>query len=1147
MQLVHEGADEQASNDDYDPADLIAGASNRNDLSSTQKKQQQQQQQPHEPSAEIESAESNKTRMKGNLTATTADQSDPAAAAVSPSSSTSHFNPSTKTPDTNKSSISEYTAVAAAASPPPAEPKQDERSNSFFQTNNVPIRARVVGFFMFLILLMLVLIAIYGIKDKTTFNLGYFSLGREGTNLADVMKVFYHQKGSILLDVTTSNTDNVYQSKINSRRLASAWGEDFLFGGDYTTDDASSSSLTSHVQLIDQMVDSRSLAYNQYHVPFDHESDIDGTTFTSDTAGASSSSSSSSGQQRQQQMTTFSTASSTNHHVDYKVIGCWGISMESSKYIDKLETPSFHLRNFQKYLTDASVRPNKLGIVEDFEVFCKYIIKNRDYLDIHPGWQESECIYNTFYNTYSKSKVSVNDAFIAMAQSYKPFGDFIGVKMNSTTVSTAVEWVCTNVSLRTSGTTSLYDDVSFGLKLQERWNDAFQTYGGTFANKYNIPIVVSSSEFTYPLVGRHIRNSLWVCAVVIIIGTYFAMLCLFSFEFVLTLLTGLSMITVFIFTVYMGLLVISWRIDLGTLIALNIMVPLSIVFPLYMSYQILTCDDLHEEKIGLHKPSSSYENYDLFYYRYLLEDVIQMPPHAVRAVLASNLSLLQPLFLSIIAGVSFIRSDFKALQKIGYWFILCALTSYVYTALVLPLLLMLPCKTNCCGDRCRKRDKGPAAAARRRRIVDSTDQFGDEYYEPYYQNFQVVKNDLESIPVEDELRYAGQDHDGRNIYRQLADRRDIIGRYYGSSMVAGPEQSVMYRGDMDMDMDGGMDRRGFVDQIGMDEGYEHPDSYRYDHLSYSRRSPYHDGMHHSPPPPMDLPGNDITNRHMSLQYHEDPLFGREGGPPPSSYSSYPLSDQYDHLSYGNGNGSNGLTYEQSIMLQQYPFAANNFRGSQSMQDGRNYLPYDPTPLSIDYSLSSSSRYQQSNTNASSTADYSSRYYDEPTTSNYYSSYEPSGIASRTHVSYRRPPAAVKTSVKYPPPMPMPMHSSMYSSSQYSASDGGNTPTLQQSNYTSSYHPSENTFHSDYQSSQTNSEYLLTAGSTYYDRQSTINKSIILPSQINSFHHSRHLGTNTDDDDDDDGIDDYSSIPQSLPRDRGATLVPRPAFVQRGFI
>jgi len=283
---------------------------------------------------------------------------------------------------------------------------------------------------------------------------------------------------------------------------------------------------------------------------------------------------------------------------------------------------------------------------------------------------------------------------------------------------------------------------------------------------------------------------------------------------------------------------------------------------------------------------------------------------------------------------------------------------------------------------------------------------------------------------------------------------------------------------------------------------------------------------------------------MSLQYREDPLLGVG---PPSSFSSYPLSDQYDHLSYDNGNGSNGLTYEQSIMLQQYPFAANNFRGSQSMQDGRNYyLPRDPTPLSIDYSLSSSSRYQQSNTNASSTADYSSRYYDEPTTSNYYSSYEPSGIASRTHVSYPRPPAAVKNTVKYPPPTPMPMHSSMYSSSRYSASDPGNTPTLQQSNYTSSYHPSENTFHSDYQSSQTNSEYPLTAGSTYYDRQSTINKSIILPSQINSFHHSRHLGTNTDDDDDD-GIDDYSSTPQSLPRDRGATLVPRPDFVQRGFV
>ena len=1155
MQLADEAADEEK--EEGDSTDDLALASNRNHPSS---KQQQ-----HDEPAVIESAKGTRARMKGDdLTTAADDQSDTATISPSAPPAAAHIHPSMTSSD-NKSSIPQHTVAIAE------ESKQNEESKSFFQKNNVPFRARAVGFFMFLILLMLVLIAIYGIKAKTAFNLGYFSLGREGTNLADVLEVFHHHKGSLLLDVTTSNTDNVYQSKSSSsyRRLVSASVRKYLSSDavDYTTDDvsltsfssSSSSLLTSPVQSIDQMVDRQSLGYNHY-VPFDHGTAVDDISVASDTAVSASI----------QQFSSTSRATN-NHHVDYKVTGCWGISLEQSKYIDEFETPSFHLRNFQKYLTDTTVRPNKLGIVEDFKAFCEYIIKNRDYLDIHPQWQESECIYNSFINTYSKSKISVNNAFIAMAQNYAPFGAFIGVRVNSTTVSTIVEWVCTNVSLRTSDTMSLYDDVSFGLKLQERWDDAFQTYGGTYANKNNVPIIVSSSEFTYPLLGRHIRNNLWVSAVVITIGTFLAMLCLFSFEFVLTLLTGLSMITIFIFTVYMGLMVISWRIDLGTLIALNIMVPLSIVFPLYMSYQILTCDDLHEEKIGLHKPSSSYENYDLFYYRYLLEDVIQMPPHAVRAVLASNLSLLQPLFLSIIAGVSFIGSDFKALQKIGYWFILCALTSYVYTALVLPLLLMLPSKTNCCGgDRwwcCWKKKKSDKVPVRRRTsggfIGGSTDH--DEYYEPYYQTFQVVK-DPESIPVEDE--YANLEPDGRNIYRQLADRREIIGRYYGSSMVAGPEQSVMY-----MDRDMGMDRSGFDD---LGEGYDQPDSYHYDYLSYNRRPPYHGGYHnsssggmhhphhpyHHPPYPMDLPVDDIINGHISLRYRDDPLLG-VGPPSPSSSSPYLLSDDqyaYDHPSYGNG--SNSLTYEQSMMLQQYPFAAGNILGSQSLQGGRNYyLPRDPSPLPLDYSLiNRSSRYPANTTNASSSsstittaaADYSSRYY-EPAASNYSSSYEPSGIASRPHVSYRphighRPPATVRTTVQYPSTIPMPMHSSIYSSSQYSASAAGGIHSSlqqQQSNYMSSYHPSETTLHAEYQSSQTNSEYPLTVGSTYYDRQSTIDESIIVPSSyVSSTQRSRQLGTNTDDDDDDDDDDmeDLNSIPQSLLRDRGA--LPRPVSIQR---
>jgi len=313
-----------------------------------------------------------------------------------------------------------------------------------------------------------------------------------------------------------------------------------------------------------------------------------------------------------------------------------------------------------------------------------------------------------------------------------------------------------------------------------------------------------------------------------------------------------------------------------------------------------------------------------------------------------------------------------------------------------------------------------------------------------------------------------------------------------------------------------MDRRVFEEDRGrvdIDEGFNRSLPYHNNDQMGYRRSSYHGGGYLSDMQPMDLPVDDI-NGHISLQYHDDPLL--DG----------PLSNQY-HPSYGDPS----LSYEQSMMLQHYPFAAYNIRGSQYLQNDDsfrgNYLTHDqPNPVEDTRSLINSSRYPPPTNYYSSSRDYSS--------SNYLSSYEPSGIASMNYrpMNYR-PPVTANTTVQYP----QSMYSSNYSSFQYSEATNQHPP-LQQSDYMSSIHPSEATFRSEYQFSQSNSEYPPPVGSSFYNRQTnTVDDTIILPSYASSSQRSRNLGTNTSD-----AIEDSSSsVIQSLPQGRG---VPRPTYLQQ---
>jgi ABC-type multidrug transport system fused ATPase/permease subunit len=109
---------------------------------------------------------------------------------------------------------------------------------------------------------------------------------------------------------------------------------------------------------------------------------------------------------------------------------------------------------------------------------------------------------------------------------------------------------------------SLADNPDYAKTLRERWNHAFQAIGGQVAKSRNVPVIVGSQDFTFPLLVDEVLFSMILAGTLAIAGSIFLTLLVTLGDWALTLISTLIMAVVLSVTVCLKLFVSAPVMDL---------------------------------------------------------------------------------------------------------------------------------------------------------------------------------------------------------------------------------------------------------------------------------------------------------------------------------------------------------------------------------------------------------------------------------------------------------------------------------------------------------------------------------------------------------------------------------------------------------
>lgn len=410
----------------------------------------------------------------------------------------------------------------------------------------------------------------------------------------------------------------------------------------------------------------------------------------------------------------YTSAPKNNTYTDYTINTCWGLS-SSKRYKDSDVNVTYDGQIFSSYVNH--------GLIDDLENFCIYINNNRKSLNINPSWNmESDCIYNQYIETYYSIPPfyrNVTNALLYWASLSTTSSKLLGVEDSDTPTidpaipSVRITWLCANFSARTY-VSSLIDNPDLAEDIQNRWEDAIGTYGSQYAAQYGVEVIVSSDEFSFPLLAKEVLLSIILAILISTIG-FFGLLVWFSWADIFLILLGtLGMIAIFAIAICCHLYIFSATVDLLDVVVLIAIIGIVVDLPIhyilhYMmerdrrrhlkrrwrrKQRLLTNPNNQDQSQAESEIEDEDEDNEDEITLYEQERQLSLNPALHDTNQYMRFSLLHLLVLTLICGIPLLFATFVLLQKTGQYIVIIAVVSYLFSIFILPYLLAFGFRTN---------------------------------------------------------------------------------------------------------------------------------------------------------------------------------------------------------------------------------------------------------------------------------------------------------------------------------------------------------------------------------------------------------------------------------------------------------------------
>mmetsp|Transcript_31225 Transcript_31225/g.52208 ORF Transcript_31225/g.52208 Transcript_31225/m.52208 type:complete len:1462 (+) Transcript_31225:102-4487(+) len=366
----------------------------------------------------------------------------------------------------------------------------------------------------------------------------------------------------------------------------------------------------------------------------------------------------------------------TRGYIDYVVTGCWGLRT-SKTYYDSGVDPEFDYQSFREY-TDSG------DIVKDMEALCTYVDDNRESLHIHPEWVRSrDCIYDQYQSVvaggffFNVTNNPITTRLLVWGLQIDTSAPFIGLLGNSTGDDAIPVWICANFTARTEVNT-FYRNQATGVTQRDRWEKAFYDHGSNYAASRNIGTMITSPQFTYPLLGTAVTEQIIFVAIIFSI-CFAGLLLLFTWlDFGITFFGAFGMYTVYIVTICCALYCVSDVLDLGDVVALMVLLPFMVCFTSH-----LIVEYMHNRfyfRNGRHPDPSLQRFYS---------------PALAKTNRYIRKALTGPVVVTILCAYPFTNAEYPLLRRLGGYFMVSAVVSWAFCLFLQPYLLSLSYRGHC--------------------------------------------------------------------------------------------------------------------------------------------------------------------------------------------------------------------------------------------------------------------------------------------------------------------------------------------------------------------------------------------------------------------------------------------------------------------
>jgi hypothetical protein len=363
-------------------------------------------------------------------------------------------------------------------------------------------------------------------------------------------------------------------------------------------------------------------------------------------------------------------------YVDYQVKGCWGITSQKDQLDDEIQG-KYDVSSFQTY-----VAGNRNGLISDLQSVCDYVKTNRDKLDISSDWNVNrDCIYYqylTSLNSLSVNERTVENGLVNWATTSYSAGNMLGIVSNSTLIPTATAtnvkpaWICANFSVR-SYISSIEGDPDYIMDKKKMWENVFKTYS-VYAKSQDIPVVVTSTAFTYPLLSHQQQFPLAVSITCIVVG-FVGLLAAFTLlDYGLTLFGSLSIFMIIVITVCIRLYIEGSKLDVFDYICVVSSMLLLVTFPIQLIEEYISSRAYIDKQLTIQADKA-------------LSPALSMTNKIFRS------SVLFPSFLLVIVCIPCLYTSFRLLHRLAVYIIILTLVSLIFTIAFQPYLLAFGCRT----------------------------------------------------------------------------------------------------------------------------------------------------------------------------------------------------------------------------------------------------------------------------------------------------------------------------------------------------------------------------------------------------------------------------------------------------------------------